>query len=257
LPSPGLAISQLVLLFAAGGLAGAMNAVTGGGTFVSLPALTAVGLPGTVANASSSTALLPGALASAWAYRNDLRPLERVSTRALSAASLLGGGVGAALLLGTSEAVFDLVIPWLLLAATVTLAIGPRLQGLLQRAGLSAGPRAILAIQLLLGVYGGYFGGAVGLMMLAAWSLLSEASIAALTPLRTVMLVAANAVAVALFVALGQVAWPAALTLMAGAVVGGWAGAQVGRRLPAAVLRGLVLAITVATTAIFFVRAYG
>lgn len=234
-----------------------MNAVTGGGTFVSLPALTAVGLPGTVANASSSTALLPGALASAWAYRRELQPLERVSTRALAVASLLGGGLGAGLLLRTPEAVFDLVIPWLLLTATITLAIGPRLQGLLQRAGLHAGPRAILAAQVLLGVYGGYFGGAVGLMMLAAWSLLSDASIAALTPLRTVMLVAANAVAVALFVVTGQVSWLAALTVMAGAIAGGYAGAQIGRLLPAAVLRGLVLAITVATTAIFFVRAYG
>jgi uncharacterized membrane protein YfcA len=249
-------LAHLLLLAGAGVLAGAMNAVTGGGTFVSLPALTAVGLPGTVANASSSTALLPGALASAWAYRRDLQPLERVSTRALAVASLLGGGVGAGLLLGTPEAVFDLVIPWLLLAATVTLAIGPRLQGLLQRAGLSAGPRAILTAQVLLGVYGGYFGGAVGLMMLAAWSLLSQASIAALTPLRTVMLVAANTVAVLLFVVMGQVSWPAALTVMAGAVAGGWAGAQIGRRLPAAVLRALVLTITVATTAIFFARAY-
>jgi len=247
---------QLALLLGAGLLAGAMNAVTGGGTFVSLPALTAVGLPGTVANASSSAALLPGALASAWAYRRELRPLDGVSTRALAVASLLGGGVGAGLLLSTPEAVFDVVIPWLLLAATITLAIGPRLQGLLQRAGLSAGPRAILAAQVLLGVYGGYFGGAVGLMMLAAWSLLSQASIAALTPLRTVMLVAANAVAVALFVVTGQVSWPAALTVMAGAIAGGWAGAQIGRRLPPVVLRGLVLAITVATTAIFFWRAY-
>ena len=251
-----MTLAQLLLLAGAGFVAGAMNAVTGGGTFVSLPALTAVGLPGTVANASSSTALLPGALASAWAYRRDLQPLERVSTRALAVASLLGGGVGAALLLGTPEAVFDVVIPWLLLAATVTLAIGPRLQGLLQRAGLHAGPRAVLAVQVLLGVYGGYFGGAVGLMMLAAWSLLSQASIAALTPLRTVMLVAANAVAVLLFVVMGQVSWPAALTVMAGAIAGGWAGAQIGRRLPAAVLRAMVLTITVATTAIFFARAY-
>ena len=253
---PALDASQLALLLGAGIAAGAMNAVTGGGTFVSLPALTAIGLPGTVANASSSTALLPGALASAWAYRRDLQPLAGVSTRALAVASLLGGAVGAVLLLVTPEAVFDLVIPWLLLAATVTLALGPRLNGLLRRAGLHAGPRAILAVQGLLGVYGGYFGGAVGLMMLAAWSLLSQASLAALTPLRTVMLVAANAVAVALFVVLGQVSWPAALTVMAGAVAGGYAGAQIGRRLPAAVLRALVLAITVATTAIFFARAY-
>jgi uncharacterized membrane protein YfcA len=249
-------LTQLALLAGAGLLAGAMNAVTGGGTFVSLPALTATGLAGTIANATSSVALLPGALASAWAYRRDLKPLEGVSTRALTLVSLAGGGGGAALLLVTSEATFDLVIPWLLLAATVALALGPRLNRMLRRVGLNAGRGSILAAQFLLGVYGGYFGGAVGLMMLAAWSLLSDADIVALTPLRTLMLAAANAVAVALFIASGAVAWAACLTVMAGAIAGGHLGAQAGRRMPAAVLRGLVLVITVATTAIFFWRAY-
>ncbi|MGH6909958.1 MAG: sulfite exporter TauE/SafE family protein, partial [Phenylobacterium sp.] len=155
---------HLALLLGAGLLAGAMNAVTGGGTFVSLPALAAVGLPGTIANASSSTALLPGALASAWAYRRDMAPLEGISTRALAALSLAGGLVGAVLLLATSEAAFDLIIPWLLLAATITLALGPRINRSLRRLGLRAGPRAILAAQFALGIYGGYFGGAVGLM---------------------------------------------------------------------------------------------
>lgn len=248
--------SHLLLLLGAGLLAGAMNAVTGGGTFVSLPALTAIGLPGTVANASSSVALLPGALASAWAYRRDMRPLEDIATRALALVSVAGGGVGALLLLASTERAFDLIIPWLLLAATVMLALGPRLNRLLGRLGVRAGPATILGAQFLLGIYGGYFGGAVGLMMLAAWSLLTTADIAALLPLRTLMLVAANAVAVLLFAISGNVSWPAALVVMAGAVAGGWLGAQIGRRLPATVLRALVLTITVATTAIFFWRAY-
>lgn len=249
--------AHLALLAAAGLLAGALNAMTGGGTFVSLPALTAVGLPGTVANASSSVALLPGALASAWAYRRDMAPVEGVSIRALGALSVAGGLVGAVLLLATPEATFDLVIPWLLLAATVTLALGPRLGRGLRRLGLTAGRRTVLVAQFGLGIYGGYFGGAVGLMMLAAWSLLTEADIAVLTPLRTLMIAAANVAAVGLFIVSGNVSWPAALTVMGGAVAGGYLGAHVGRRLPAVVLRGMILTITVATTAVFFARAYG
>ena len=251
-----IAAPEFLLLLGAGLLAGAMNAVVGGGTFVALPALTGFGLPGTVANASSSVALLPGAMASAWAYRRDMRPVEGVSIRAMSLLSLAGGAVGAVLLLATTEAQFDLIIPWLLLLATVTLAAGPRLSRALAKVGLQAGHRVVLSVQFLLGIYGGYFGGAVGLMMLAAWSLLTTADIASLTPLRTLMLAAANAVAVLVFVVSGNVSWAPALVVMAGAIAGGWLGAQVGRRLPAVVLRVLVLTITVATTAIFFWRAY-
>lgn len=248
--------THLALLAAAGLLAGAMNAVTGGGTFAALPALTAVGLPAVIANASSTVALLPGAMASAWAYRRDMRPVEGVTIRALAGLSLAGGLVGAVLLLATSEAAFDLIIPWLLLLAAVILALGPRFSRGLRRVGLHAGPRTVLAAQFALGIYGGYFGGAVGLMMLAVWSLLTEADIAALTPLRTLMIAAANVAAVGLFAATGHVSWPATATVMAGAVAGGYLGARVGRRLPAPVLRGLILAITFATTAVFFVRAY-
>ena len=251
-----IAAHDLILLIGAGLLGGAMNAVVGGGTFVTLPALTAAGLPGTVANATSTTALLPGALAAAWAYRDDLRPVEPVSIRAMGLLSLAGGAVGAGLLLATSEAQFDLIIPWLLLLATVMLAAGPRLSRALARVGLRAGPGAILAVQFVLGIYGGYFGGAVGLMMLAAWSLLTTVDMAALTPLRTLMLAAANAVAVLVFVASGNVSWLPAVVVMVGAIAGGWLGAQVGRRLPAIVLRVLVLAVTVTTTAVFFWRAY-
>lgn len=248
--------SQLAVLLGAGLLAGAMNAVTGGGTFVSLPALTAIGLPGTIANASSSVALLPGALASAWAYRRHMRPVEAVSIRALAWLSLAGGLAGAVLLLVTPEAAFDRIIPWLLLVATITLALGPRLSRGLRRVGLHAGRRTVLVVQFLLGIYGGYFGGAVGLMMLAAWSLLTEADVAAMTPLRTLMIAAANAAAVLLFIASRNVSWAAALAVMAGAVAGGYVGARIGRRLPPVVLRGMVLAITVGTTAVFFWRAY-
>lgn len=244
------------MLAGAGLLAGAMNAVVGGGTFVSLPALTATGLAGTIANASSSVALLPGAVASAWAYRRDLRPIEGVGVMPMTLLSLAGGAVGAVLLLVTPETAFDLIIPWLLLLATLLLAAGPRLSRWLARFGVRAGPGVVLGAQFALGVYGGYFGGAVGLMMLAAWSLLTQADMATLTPLRTLMLAAANTVAVLIFVVSGDVAWPPTLAVMAGAVAGGWLGAQIGRRLPAIVLRVLVLSVTIVTTVVFFWRAY-
>ncbi|HET6970132.1 MAG TPA: sulfite exporter TauE/SafE family protein [Phenylobacterium sp.] len=252
-----MSLAQLALLVGAGLLAGAMNAVAGGGTFVSLPALTAVGLPGTVANATSSTALLPGSLSSVWAYRRDLYPLEGANTPILAALSLAGGGVGAVLLLATSEAAFDLIIPWLLLVATVALAIGPRLNRAMQARGAKARPATIYAVQFALGVYGGYFGGAVGLMMLAAWTLFSGADIIRVTPLRAVMVAAANTIAVFLFIASRNVDWPGALAVMAGAITGGYLGAQVGRRLPPLVFRALVLIVTIGTTAAFFWRAYG
>jgi hypothetical protein len=252
-----VAPAQFALLAGAGLLAGAMNAVAGGGTFVSLPAMTAVGLPGTVANATSSAALLPGSISSAWAYRRDLHPLPGADSRALALISLVGGAVGAALLLWTPEHAFDLIIPWLLLVATVTLALGPRLARRMQARGARPRPAAIYAAQAALGVYGGYFGGAVGLMMLAAWTLLGGADIVRVTPLRTIMVGAANTIAVILFAASGNVSWPAGLAAMAGAIAGGFLGAQVGRRLPPRIFRAFVLTVTVATTASYFWRAYG
>lgn len=245
-----------VVLIAAGVFAGALNALAGGGTFVAFPAFALAGLPPTMANASTTVALLPGTLTSAWAYRHEAQPLGVASTRSLLLLSLLGGLVGALLLLNTPERLFGALIPWLLLLATVVLAAGPRFSAALRKLGLRFGDRFAMAMQLLLGVYGGYFGGAVGLMMLAAWSLVSTADLRELAPLRSIMVSAANGMAVVCFVATGSISWPEVLMVMIGSVIGGYLGAQVGRRVPIAVLRIVTLVIAVATTATFFVRAY-
>lgn len=249
-------METVLLLFAAGFLAGAMNAVAGGGTFVALPTLAFMGLAPTVANASSTVALFPGTLVSAWTYRDDIRPLDSVSTRTLLALSLVGGLIGAVMLLVTSERIFSALVPWLLLLALVVLAAGPRLTACLPKLGLRAGPRFLLVTQFGLGVYGGYFGGAVGLMMLATWSLATTAGLRALNPLKTVLVAAANGVAVACFAVTGNVSWSETLLVMAGGVAGGFVGAQLGRRLSPRLLRGLILTIATATTAIYFARAY-
>lgn len=249
-------MEAVALLLAAGFMAGAMNAVAGGGTFVALPALALMGLSPTIANASSTVALFPGTLASAWSYRKDIRPLDAAGTGTLLTLSLVGGLIGALLLLFTPERAFSALIPWLLLLATATLAAGPRLTIHLRGLGLHTGPRFLLVAQFLLGVYGGYFGGAVGLMMLATWSLATTADLRALNPLRTLMVAGANGVAVACFTVTGNVSWRETLIVMAGSVAGGYIGAQLGRRLPLPLLRAAILAIALVTTGAFFARAY-
>lgn len=245
-----------LLLLGAGLVAGAMNAVAGGGTFVALPILTLVGLPPTIANASTTVALFPGTLASAWAYRKNVQPIEGISPRILLGLSLIGGLIGALLLLFTPQKAFTALIPWLLLFATITLALGQRGATGLRRIGLHFSGRSVYAAQLLLGVYGGYFGGAVGLMMLAVWSLASTADLRTLTPLRTVMVAAANGAAVICFAITGNVGWAESLLVMAGGVAGGYLGARLGWRLPAPLVRALILAVTVVTTVVFFAKAY-
>lgn len=243
------------LLAAAGFVAGAMNAVAGGGTFVTLPILTLAGLPPTVANASSTVALFPGTLASAWAYRDDVRPLDDVATGTLLALSLAGGLIGALLLIFTPERAFTRIVPWLLLAATIALALGARLGEALRAAGLRMGRPSLFVAQLLLGVYGGYFGGAVGLMMLAVWTLFTRMELRSLTPLRVLMVAAANGVAVICFALTGSIRWYETVVVMAGGIAGGYLGAHAGKRLPAPVVRALILAITIVTTGAFFLRA--
>ncbi|KQW73387.1 hypothetical protein ASE17_10735 [Phenylobacterium sp. Root77] len=242
------------LLLGAGLLAGAMNALAGGGSFVTLPALIAAGVPSVAANASSTVALYPGGLASAWVYRQGLTEVCGVPIRPMLIVTLVGGLAGSLLLLWTPSSTFDVVLPWLLLTATLALAFGPTIAPWLQKhARLGAGP--ILALQFGLGVYGGYFGGAVGLMMMAAWSLLAGVDLKQLNPPRTLMVSAANSIAVLCFVIAGAVRWPETLIVGAGAIVGGYLGAHLGKRLDPRMVRAATIALSVVMTAVFFVRA--
>ena len=245
---------HLLLLAGAGLLAGAMNALAGGGSFVTLPALIAAGVPSVAANASSTVALYPGGLASAFVYRQGLAEVCGVPIRPMLIVTLIGGLAGSLLLLWTPSSTFDVILPWLLLTATLALAFGPRVTPWLQKhARVGAAP--ILTIQFALGVYGGYFGGAVGLMMMAAWSLLAGVDLKQLNPPRTLMVSAANSIAVLCFVVAGAIRWRETLLLAVGALIGGYLGAHVGRRLDPRVVRGATIALSVAMTVVFFVRA--
>ncbi len=249
-------MDQAFLLLGAGLAAGAMNALAGGGSFVTLPAFIVAGAPSVSANASSTVALYPGGLASAWVYRAGLAGVCGVPLKPTLAVTLLGGFLGALLLLWTPNAAFDQVLPWLLLLATLTLAAGPRLARFVHmrfRGGLPF----VLFVQLLLGIYGGYFGGAVGLMMMAAWSLLGNADLKALNPPRTLLVSAANTVAVVCFALAGAVDWVAATLVAGGALLGGYSGAHLGKRLPSSLVRAATLLVATAMTIAFFLRAYG
>ncbi|MEU4898278.1 sulfite exporter TauE/SafE family protein [Streptomyces sp. NPDC044780] len=248
---------SLVLL--AGVAAGVLNAMGGGGTFVALPALVAFGLPPVTANAVSRVALVPGAVASAWVYRRELTPVGPTSTKALTAISVIGGGLGAGLLLVLPAASFDAAAPWLLAFATVILASGRHLSRALSRAlGRSVGmsSRAVLIGQFFLAVYGGYFGGTVGIMMMALWTIGLGLDAAVSNPMRIAQLAAIYLSATVLFLtASDALSAPLLLTAMLiGAVAGGFAGAHLARRLPAWLLRGVLLATAVITTVLYFLR---
>jgi uncharacterized membrane protein YfcA len=249
-------MTNLVLLFAAGLLAGAMNAAAGGGSFVSFPALVLAGVPSVAANMTSTVALFPGSFASAYAYRNDFRPFEAVSLRLLLAISLVGGALGAVLLHVTSSKTFDAVVPWLLLTGTIAFAFG-RPAGEWLRKRMHIGPAIMLAAQFLLGIYGGYFGGAVGIMMMATWSLLGTNDLNALNAAKSVIVGSTNAVAVVVFVLIGTVFWLQAMVMLVAGLVGGYVGARVARKIEQRKLRIGITCLNCAITAAFFWRIYG
>ncbi|WP_371662972.1 sulfite exporter TauE/SafE family protein [Streptomyces sp. NBC_00280] len=252
-------MSEILLVLLAGAAAGALNAIGGGGTFVALPVLVSLGLSPVTANALSRVALVPGAVAGAWVYRRELAPVGAASTRSLTAISVIGGGVGGGLLLALPASSFDAAAPWLLAFATVILAFGPRLSQawnatLGRTVGMSS--RAVLAGQFVLAVYGGYFGGAVGILMLAFWSIGLGLDAAASNPMRIAQLAAIYLSATVLFlVASDTLGAPLLLApMLIGAVAGGFAGAHLARRLPARLLRGVILTTAVIMTVLYFLR---
>ena len=237
----------------AGLLAGAMNAIAGGGSFVTFPALVFVGLPPVIANATSTVALLPGTIASSWAYRTGIGGIGGLPMRVLLPVTLVGGLIGALLLLYTPSHTFDAVIPWLVLLATLVFAGGRELvQGLSGRVKIGKAP--VLIAQFLISIYGGYFGGAVGLMMLAVWCLLDTAPLHAMAPARTVLVSTANGMAALCFVLAGAVRWPEMLAMLFSAVAGGYLGARGAGHLPPKVVRGCVIVLCAAVTVYFFRR---
>lgn len=245
-----------LLAAVAGLLGGAMNALAGGGTFATLPALIAMGLPANIANATSNFALMPGACSSAWVYRDELRPLGGLAIVPFALITFLGGLAGGILLVVTPTRAFDLIIPWLLLLALLAMLFGAQASAWL-RARVTIGTRTLVVAQVLLGVYGGYFGGGIGMIATALYGLLAGISVREMFAPRTLMLAMANLAAAVIFLWFAMIDWRACVPMLAGAIAGGWLGAHAGKRLPPTLVRWWTLAVTTATTIVFFVRACG
>lgn len=248
--------AALLLAAGAGMVGGAMNALAGGGTFATLPALIALGLPANLANATSNVALLPGAAASAWTFRDELGPVAGIAVWVLAVITFVCGLAGSALLVLTPSETFDLIIPWLLLFAFVVMVFGKRAAAWLH-ARVTIGRPTLLTAQGVLGIYGGYFGGGVGLITTAVYGLLANIQPRELFAIRTLMLAVANLAAAMVFTAFAMVRWWACVPMLAGAILGGWLGAHLGKRLSPVAVRAWTLLVTGATTAVFFYRAYG
>lgn len=249
----GLDAHDIPLLAAAAFGAGLMNSVAGGGSFLSFPALVFTGVPSVTANATNTVALFPGQLASAWAYRRDFPRMEGLRPLAVIAWSLAGSVVGSLLLIYTPEKDFDTLVPWLLLLATLLFAFSKKLIPWMKRR-FCVGPTTLCLVQFLLSIYGGYFGGAVGIMMLALFGLFGIDHIHSANALKTLLSGLVNLVAVVCFVAAGAVTWGPAAVMLVSAVAGGFIGAHVAQRLPPDWVRKIVIVIGAAMSVAFFVR---
>jgi uncharacterized membrane protein YfcA len=254
-----LDIRQAIFLFAAGALGGAINAVAGGGSFVTFPALLFTGLGPVAANATNTLALWIGVTASGGAYRKHLNISRRVMIP-LILTSIVGGLAGAILLVKTPAQTFLRVLPWLLLGATLLFAFGKHLTGRIA-AGVShessnAAVAGASVFELGVAIYGGYFGGGMGIMNLAMLSALGMTDIHAMNALKVVLAGVTNGVATFTFIAAGAILWPQAVVMTLGASLGGYSAAHYAQRLPQSWIRSFVLVVAVAMTIYFFLRAY-
>lgn len=254
-------MSDLLIAALAGVAAGTINTIVGSGTLISFPLLLAIGLPPLTANITNNLGLVPGSFTGAWGYRRELVG-QRGRLLRLLPASLLGGLVGAVLLLVLPESAFRTVVPVLIAVALVLVLVQPRLQATLRRrreAAAAEGAQlddrgrhhdrfgAAVPITAVTGVYGGYFGAAQGVLLMGALGAVLDEDLQRLNGLKNVLTGSVNAIAALVFVVVApeRVVWPVAAAVAAGAVLGGLIGARIGRRLPPALLRGVIVVVGV------------
>jgi uncharacterized protein len=251
--------NHAIFLFIAGILGGAQNAVAGGGSFLAFPTLLFLGVPPIPANATTTLALWTGAAASGGAYRRHLDVPRRVLLPLLLN-SLIGGIAGAVLLLRTPPHTFMRVLPWLMLGATLLFMFGKHVAGnRVPSVGHDATVAAIVGasvFELGVAVYGGYFGGGIGIVNLAMLAAVGMTNIHAMNALKNVLGITINGVAALVFVVKGAIYWPQAVVMTVGALLGGYFGAHYAQKLPQRWIRGFVIAVGTGMTVYFFAKAY-
>lgn len=247
---------DILLLCVAGFAAGLLNAVAGGGTFLSLPALIYVGVPPVSANATATLTALPGYVSSAWAFRKDMKAEGRLGLRAIVAVAAAGSVVGALLLIVTPGDTFLWIVPWLLTLATLLFASGPRLLGFARSRGTGeAGPVASAAAILAVSIYGGYFNGGLGIMLLATFGLLGYVNLHGMNGLKNALSAVLSLISALTFVTAGLIAWEQAAVMAVSAVLGGYIGARQSRKITRTnLLRHFVTAVGAIMALVFFIR---
>ncbi len=253
----GLAMLMAIAIVAVAAFAaGFINALAGGGSFLTLPALIAAGVPPIAANASSTVALFPGQITTGLSARDGIAAAakdHRIDAPALAAISLVGGLIGGLLLLVTPASLFSRIIPWLILFATTIFACGNILRTDSERFRLNR--TGVLIAQGVVSVYGGYFGGGIGILMLAALTLYGLRDIWLMNSLKILLAVLMNAAAVVTFIVAGLVHWKLTIISAIAAIVGGYVGIHASRRLPPYVVKGFVIVIGSILTLYFFMKA--
>jgi hypothetical protein len=256
-----LHLSQAVFLFFAAVIGGTLNAVAGGGTFITFPALLGIGIPAVEANATNTVALWPGLAASTGAYLKRLSVPRRLLVPLLLT-SVVGGLAGSLLLLKTPQHVFLHLVPWLLLSGTLLFAFGNHIRARARKShavdGLEKLSWRVIALasiaELLVAIYGGYFGAGIGFMLLGMLAAMGIRDIHAMGAIRTLLSVVINAAAVLTFILAGAVFWAHCVVMIAGAMSGGWFGAHYAQKADPQKVRRVVIAIGLAMTAYYFVK---
>jgi uncharacterized membrane protein YfcA len=249
--------THILLLIAAGVAAGAINAIAGGGSLITFPTLIATGLPSVEANVTNSVSVFPGYVSSVFGSRADLAGQGR-RVRATVVSAVLGSVCGCALLLLTPARAFEVVVPFLVLGAAVTLAFQDRLRGLVGHPRSMSPRRAAVTLQVTVfvgAIYGGYFGAALGVMYVAALALVVDEPLKRINALKNVLSATVGLVTLVVFAAFAPVDWAAAVMLVPATVVGGYVGARLARRLPQRVLRFLIVTFGTSIGLVLFYRA--
>ncbi len=237
-----MTLGQAAFLAGTAVVAGVVNAIAGGGTLLTFPALLAAGVPPVPANATNTVALFPGQLASSFAYRSHIAE-ERRRALVLSVPSLLGGVIGAWMLLALPEKAFEAAVPWLIVFACVVLTFQGQLKHLAARAQAANHPAALWIAQLAISIYGGYFGAGIGILMLAAMGILLPSSLQHANALKVLFSLLINGIAAVIFVFSGTVWAGVAVAMALASIAGGFLGARLAQRLPPAGMRGFAIAV--------------
>lgn len=270
-----MVVRDILLLLGASFLGGTLNSVAGGGSFITFPTLIYIGVPPIPANATGTTGLWPASASAAWALRQELARQQRRLLLVLGFSSVTGGVGGAILLLKTPQTTFTLLIPFLMLLATVLFAISPLVNARIRQRTLSWQKEreaeqheggesrlswfvlaGIALLQLVISVYGGYFGGGIGILMLASFGLMGMQNINEMNAIKNTLAACINGVAVITFVLAGAVIWRDVLIMIVGTLAGGYGGVYYARKLDPRIVRGFIILVGCVMT-VYFCFKYG